>query len=151
MFQRWKAKYQGVYLQGVPWALSSWTSKAKSTHRAPFGWKPCSGRHLLPWSPPHSLQGLPKTAKWSHLVNTLPSHTSFSLSPCTLHFRTCHPLDLSSRRTWLCCQFCLWSVALKRKDAGIQQPKQCWQPLLFGIFNHSQRQFHYGCLQLNDL
>ena len=81
--------------------------------------KLCSSRNLLSWSLPHSLQGLPKTVKRSHLVNTLPSHTSFSLSPCTLHFGTCPPLDLSAWKTWLCCKFSLWSVALNRKDAGI--------------------------------
>lgn len=33
-----KVKYKGVYLQVIPWALSSWSSEVKITHRAPFGW-----------------------------------------------------------------------------------------------------------------
>lgn len=114
-----KSKVQGSLFTRYTLSLVELNKWGEEHAQSSLWLKLCSGRNLLPWSLPHSLQGLLKTVKQSHLVNTLSSYTSFSLSPCTLHFGTCHPLDLSAWKMWLCCKFSLWSVALNRKDAGI--------------------------------
>lgn len=114
-----KSKVQGSLFTGYTSSLVELNQWSEDHTQSSFWLKCCSGRNLLPWSLPHSLQGLPKTAKQSHLVNTLPSHTSLSLSPCMLHFGTCNPLDLSAWKMWLCCKFSLWFIALNRKAAGI--------------------------------
>lgn len=117
-----KRKLQGSLFTGYTLSLVEFNSEMESTQSS-LWLKLCYGRNLLPWSLPHSFQGLPKTVKQSHLVNTLPSHTCFSLSPCTLHFGTWHPLDLSVWKTWLCFKLSLWWVALNRKDAGSSSPR----------------------------
>lgn len=102
--ERGKVKHKGVYFQSLHRTSLSWTARWRAHTELPLA--ETLLRQKLPSLISPSLPSrAPKNSKVEPSGSHTSSHTYFSLSSCTLHFGTCHPLDLSAWQMWLCCEF----------------------------------------------